>query len=97
MWAELLLLVLVTFMHSQAERTTIALQRNHPELQAVWLNLKINTAKGNPEKATQPTNLRVKLLPFQLEGLCWMRKQEKGVWRGGVLAVRILLLLIFGV
>jgi len=87
----------VTFIHSQAERTTIALQRNHPELQGVWVNLEANTPKGIPQKATQPTDLKVTLLPFQLESLFWMRKQEKGVWHGGILAVSFQLHPIFGI
>jgi hypothetical protein len=29
----------------------------------------------------------VTLLPFQQESLYWMRKQEDGVWNGGMLAV----------
>jgi hypothetical protein len=32
--------------------------------------------------------MKTKLLPFQLEGLFWMRKQEKTIWNGGMLAVR---------
>lgn len=40
-----------------------------------------------PEKAEQPPELKLKLLPFQREGLFWMRKQEQGVWKGGMLAV----------
>jgi len=42
-----------------------------------------------PRKAVQPTNLKLKLLPFQLESLLWMKEQEQGDWRGGILAVRI--------
>jgi DNA repair protein RAD16 len=29
---------------------------------------------------------QIKLLPFQLESLTWMRKQEEGEWCGGMLA-----------
>jgi DNA repair protein RAD16 len=43
----------------------------------------------NPEKAAQPENLNVTLLPFQQESLFWMRKQEQGVWKGGLLAVSV--------
>jgi DNA repair protein RAD16 len=32
------------------------------------------------------TTQQVKLLPFQLESMTWMRKQEEGVWHGGMLA-----------
>jgi hypothetical protein len=39
------------------------------------------------EKASQPSGLKVKLLPFQQESLFWMRKQEKySEWKGGMLA-----------
>jgi DNA repair protein RAD16 len=31
--------------------------------------------------------MKATLLPFQLEGLFWMRKQEKTIWNGGMLAV----------
>jgi DNA repair protein RAD16 len=82
-------------MLSQAERTTAALHRNHPELKDVWVDLETNTSKGKPQKATQPADLKVTLLPFQLESLFWMRKQELGVWQGGILAVCIQPLVIF--
>lgn len=85
------------FMHSQAERTSIALQRNHPELRSVWVDLKNKITTGPLTKDVQPTNLKLTLLPFQLESLFWMRKQETGVWRGGILAVRMQLFLIFGI
>lgn len=41
-----------------------------------------------PTKADQPANLKLTLLPFQRESLFWMRKQEQGIWHGGMLAVR---------
>lgn len=80
----------VMLMSLQAERTSIALQSNHPELKNVWVNLETNTRKDNPQKAMQPSNLKITLLPFQLESLFWMKMQEKGVWRGGILAVKII-------
>jgi DNA repair protein RAD16 len=40
----------------------------------------------NPTRAIQPDGLSLKLLPFQLEGLDWMRKQEASEWKGGILA-----------
>ena len=39
--------------------------------------------------APQPENMKLTLLPFQRESLSWMQKQERGAWRGGILAVRI--------
>jgi DNA repair protein RAD16 len=71
----------------QAEKTTLALQRNHPELKDVWGNLEVKIAVATPQKAEQPANLKLTLLPFQQESLFWMRKQEKGIWHGGMLAV----------
>jgi len=34
----------------------------------------------------QPPGLALELLPFQREGLHWMRVQEKGIYKGGILA-----------
>jgi len=34
----------------------------------------------------QPAGLALDLLPFQKEGLHWMRVQEKGIYKGGILA-----------
>jgi len=39
-----------------------------------------------PQKAIQPDGLTIKLLPFQLEGVDWLIKQEKSGWKGGMLA-----------
>ena len=71
----------------QAERTSLALQRNHPELKEVWGNLEDKITIATPQKAEQPANLKLTLLPFQQESLFWMRNQEKGIWHGGMLAV----------
>ena len=58
----------------------------HPELRDAWGDLEANVAIVRPEKAEQPKGLKVKLLPFQQESLFWMRKQENGVYKGGLLA-----------
>ncbi|KAF8164913.1 SNF2 family N-terminal domain-containing protein [Crassisporium funariophilum] len=71
---------------NKAERSTIALRRNHPELKDVWGDLEEKIAIVEPQKAEQPANLKLTLLPFQQESLFWMRKQEKSIWRGGMLA-----------
>ena len=63
------------------------MKRHHPELRDVWGDLEQNISVVVPEKAEQPASLKVTLLPFQQESLFWMRKQEEGVWRGGMLAV----------
>ncbi|KAI0352754.1 hypothetical protein OH77DRAFT_756955 [Trametes cingulata] len=69
-----------------AEKATIALRKYHPELKDVWGDLERGIEIVVPKKAEQSSNLKVQLLPFQLESLYWMREQEKGVWSGGMLA-----------
>ncbi|KDN48028.1 hypothetical protein RSAG8_03044, partial [Rhizoctonia solani AG-8 WAC10335] len=69
-----------------AERTTVMLSVQHPELQDVWGDLERTIKPVTPQKAPQPEGLKVTLLPFQQESLYWMRKQEKGPWSGGMLA-----------
>ncbi|KIM23150.1 hypothetical protein M408DRAFT_266519 [Serendipita vermifera MAFF 305830] len=68
-----------------AEKSTIALYRHHPELKTTWGDLEKREVI-KPETGVQPPGLKVKLLPFQLESMTWMRKQEEGEWRGGMLA-----------
>ena len=72
---------------THAEKTTLALHKNHPELQGVWGDLETRVKPVTPLKAEQPDELKIDLLPFQLESLYWMREQEKGEWHGGMLAV----------
>lgn len=60
--------------------------QHHPELATVWEDLKATVHVIKPEKAAQPEGLTIKLLPFQLEGLYWLKKQEEGPWKGGMLA-----------
>ncbi|PCH41548.1 hypothetical protein WOLCODRAFT_70089 [Wolfiporia cocos MD-104 SS10] len=71
---------------TNAEKTSLRLNRYHPELQDVWGDLERGIAVVVPQKAEQPEGLKVTLLPFQQESLYWMRNQEKGVWKGGMLA-----------
>jgi DNA repair protein RAD16 len=73
----------------QAEKATLALRKCHPELKDVWGDLEESIPIIRPQRAEQPENLKVTLLPFQQESLYWMRKQEKGVWNGGMLAVGV--------
>jgi hypothetical protein len=47
----------------------------HPELEHVWEDLD-KVGVQAPEPAEQPKDLKLNLLPFQREGLGWMRKQE---------------------
>jgi DNA repair protein RAD16 len=73
----------------QAEKNTIALLAEHPELKGVWGDLEANVEPVKPQKAEQPQGLKATLLPFQQESLFWMRKQEQTVWKGGMLAVSL--------
>ncbi|KIJ32343.1 hypothetical protein M422DRAFT_184579, partial [Sphaerobolus stellatus SS14] len=70
-----------------AEKSTIALYKHHPELKTVWGDVEASIPITIPEKGIQPAGLKLSLLPFQLESLYWMKKQEKSVWAGGMLAV----------
>ncbi|KAJ2806483.1 DNA repair protein rad16, partial [Coemansia helicoidea] len=56
---------------------------NHPELKNVWSKL---PPPREPRKITQPADLRIKLLPFQQEGVHWMVTQESTKFHGGILA-----------
>jgi DNA repair protein RAD16 len=69
-----------------AEKSSLALKRHHPELKDVWGDVESGIPIVIPEKAEQPAGLKVTLLPFQRESLFWMRKQEQGIWHGGMLA-----------
>lgn len=66
-------------------RTTNKLYEQHPELKDVFPYLQ--SLAGVPvERAEQPDKMNIRLLPFQLEGLNWLLKQEEGEFNGGVLA-----------
>ncbi|KAG1759066.1 SNF2 family N-terminal domain-containing protein [Suillus occidentalis] len=69
-----------------AEKSSLALKKHHPELKDVWGDVESNIPIVVPERAEQPAGLKVTLLPFQRESLFWMRKQEQGIWHGGMLA-----------
>lgn len=70
---------------SQYEKTARALAVHHPELENVWDDLSERKVVV-PTKAAQPDILTLQLLPFQLEGLNWLRVQENSDFRGGILA-----------
>ncbi|GAA5965494.1 hypothetical protein JCM8115_005772 [Rhodotorula mucilaginosa] len=65
-------------------KTSFYLQANHPELKTCWDELRELPVR-TVEKAVQPAGLTQKLLPFQLEGLNWLVKQEQGPFKGGFL------------
>ena len=68
------------------EKTKLALEQHHPELKGLWEKLKDSVSVIKPEQIEQPKGLTIKLLPFQREGLDWLTKQERGQWKGGMLA-----------
>lgn len=57
----------------------------HPEIGTVWRDLKKNSSDFKLE-LYQPTDVTLKLLPFQLEGVSWLKHQEDGIFHGGILA-----------
>ncbi|PWN23213.1 hypothetical protein BCV69DRAFT_280825 [Microstroma glucosiphilum] len=71
---------------TQFQKTNDALKRHHPELRGVWKRLANSADNDKKTKAQQPAGLSCPLLPFQLEGLNWLINQEKGEWKGGILA-----------
>ncbi|KAJ3224511.1 DNA repair protein rad16 [Chytriomyces hyalinus] len=59
---------------------------HHPELRTVWDELEAIPKIEIPEICPQPDNIMIKLLPFQLEGVHWLMKQEQSRFNGGILA-----------
>ncbi|KAJ2554314.1 DNA repair protein rad16 [Coemansia sp. RSA 1933] len=59
---------------------------NHPQLRHAWSSLEPITAEKTMGMVEQPPNLKMRLLPFQREGVWWMARQESSVFRGGILA-----------
>ncbi|KAH3680805.1 hypothetical protein WICMUC_000156 [Wickerhamomyces mucosus] len=70
---------------SYHDRMTNKLYDFHPDLKDVFPNL-ASAPKIEPERSLQPEGMKVNLLPFQLEGLNWLIKQEEGIYNGGILA-----------
>ncbi|KAH6589316.1 hypothetical protein BASA61_005646 [Batrachochytrium salamandrivorans] len=58
----------------------------HPELSGIWDKLENEIDLVESVESPQPADINIKLLPFQLEGLHWMLKQEEGPFAGGILA-----------
>ncbi|KZV68906.1 hypothetical protein PENSPDRAFT_676284 [Peniophora sp. CONT] len=71
---------------SWAEKASCALKVHHPELRDAWGDLEADVPVVEPVKAEQPMGVLCTLLPFQQESLYWMRKQELGIYGGGLLA-----------
>ncbi|KAI5815944.1 SNF2 family N-terminal domain-containing protein [Pyronema omphalodes] len=70
---------------SRAERATVRLYHQHPELSTVFEDLD-HRPMIPVQEDPQPEGLSLSLLPFQKEGLHWLREQEKSEFRGGILA-----------
>ncbi|KAG7664624.1 RAD16 [[Candida] subhashii] len=66
-------------------RITERLYEHHPELKEVFPHL-ATCEKIKVERAEHPPGMTIRLLPFQLEGLNWLIKQEDGEFQGGILA-----------
>lgn len=73
-------------LRTHAEKTIAGLEANHPELVGLWDKLDKSAKIEKKTPAEQPEGLSVNLLPFQLEGLHWLKSQEQGDWKGGILA-----------
>ncbi|BEI80575.1 hypothetical protein CcaverHIS002_0111040 [Cutaneotrichosporon cavernicola] len=71
---------------TQGEKNGIRLGLHHPELVDAWGDLEANIEPVKPVPMEADPSLKLTLLPFQKESLYWMKKQEEGVWRGGMLA-----------
>ncbi|WVW86615.1 hypothetical protein I302_108668 [Kwoniella bestiolae CBS 10118] len=71
---------------TNGEKNLVALSMNHPELEDVWGDLQANVEPVKPVTMEAHKSLKLTLLPFQKESLYWMKKQEEGPWKGGMLA-----------
>lgn len=67
------------------ERTHYRLIRQHPELEHVWEKLE-EEAPREVKQIEQPKELVLNLLPFQREGVYWLKRQEDSSFGGGILA-----------
>ncbi|EJT51115.1 hypothetical protein A1Q1_07710 [Trichosporon asahii var. asahii CBS 2479] len=65
---------------TQGEKNQIRLQRD------AWGDLEANLEPVKPVPMEAHPSLKLTLLPFQKESLYWMKKQEEGPWKGGMLA-----------
>lgn len=78
-------IVLQSANETQADRDRSNLYMVHPELENIFNNLD-NRPRITVEEDPQPPGLSLSLLPFQKEGLHWLRLQEQSDFRGGILA-----------
>lgn len=59
-------------------------EENHSKLLTMWDDL-AEVPVLEVQKAEQPDSINRRLKPFQLEGLSWMIRQEKTMYKGGLL------------
>ncbi|RSH93684.1 hypothetical protein EHS25_006331 [Saitozyma podzolica] len=71
---------------TNGEKNLIRLVKHHPELDNVWGDLQAKVTPVKPVAMDAHPSLKLQLLPFQKESLYWMKKQEEGQWKGGMLA-----------
>lgn len=71
---------------TQGEKNACSLKVHHPDLVDVWGDLQKRVKVIKPVTMEAHPSLKLTLLPFQKESLYWMRKQEEGPWKGGMLA-----------
>ncbi|KAJ3254986.1 DNA repair protein rad16 [Boothiomyces macroporosus] len=67
------------------KKVKLTMKEIHPDLENVWKDLE-QEPKHVPNSSILAKNMTVSLLPFQKEGLAWMKEQEKSKFRGGILA-----------
>ena len=61
------------------------MERNHPEIKTLWTDLQNDNELFEIEPIEQPESISRPLKEFQLEGVDWMIKQEKTIYKGGLL------------
>ncbi|ORY35020.1 SNF2 family N-terminal domain-domain-containing protein [Naematelia encephala] len=71
---------------TNGEKNFVALSHHHPDLENVWGDLQTKIKPIVPVTMEAHPSLKLTLLPFQKESLYWMKKQEEGPWKGGMLA-----------
>lgn len=71
---------------TQGEKNACSLKVHHSDLVDVWGDLQKRVKVIKPVTMEAHPSLKLTLLPFQKESLYWMRKQEEGPWKGGMLA-----------
>ena len=69
---------------TRKERERKKLEKSHPSIKTMWGTL-TEVPIIKPVAAEQPESITRRLKPFQLEGLDWMVRQEKTMYKGGLL------------